>query len=73
MCVYSLSCVQLFVTLWIRAHQTTLSMGFFRQEYWSGLLFPPPGYLLGPGIKPVSHLLCLLHSRWILYPLSHQN
>ena len=32
-------------------------MGFFRQEYWSGLLSPPPGYLPGPGIEPVS-LMC---------------
>ena len=35
--------VQLFVTLWIVAHQTTQSMGFFRQEYWNGLPFPPSG------------------------------
>ena len=73
MCTYSLSHVQLFVTLWIIAHQATLSMGFFRQEYWSGLPFSLPGYLLDPGIKPVSHLLCLLHGRCILYPLSHQS
>ena len=38
----SLSCVQLFVTLWTVARQAPLSMGFFRQEYWSGLPFPPP-------------------------------
>ena len=35
------------------AHQT-LSMGFSRQEYWSGLLCPPPGHLPNPGIEPVS-------------------
>ena len=29
-------------------------MGFFRQEYWSGLPFPPPEYLLNPDIKPLS-------------------
>ena len=53
------SCVQLFVTLWTVARQASLSMGFSRQEYWSGLLCPPPGDLPDPGIKPVS--LCLLH------------
>ena len=43
LCVYahSLSCVLLFAALWTRAHQAPLSMGFFRQEYWSGLTFPP--------------------------------
>ena len=46
--------VQLCVTLWTVAHQAPLSMGFSRQEYWSGLLCPPPGDLLDPGIKPVS-------------------
>ena len=34
------------------AHQALLSMGFFRQEYWSGLPFPSPGDLLNPGIEP---------------------
>jgi len=34
------------------AHQTLLSLGFPRQEYWSGLPFPPPGDLLNPGIRP---------------------
>ena len=43
-CVLSgFSHVQLLVTLWIVPHQTPLSMGFSRQEYWSGLSFPPPG------------------------------
>ena len=36
-------------------------MGFFRQEYWSGLPFAPPGDLLGPGIEPNLRLLLLLH------------
>ena len=49
-----LSHVQLFVTLWIVAHQAPLSMGFSRQEYWSGLLCPPPGDLPNLGVKPVS-------------------
>ena len=43
-----------FVTLWIIARQALLSMGFFRQEYWSGLPCPPPGDLLNPGIKLMS-------------------
>ena len=37
---------QLFEILWTVAHQAPLSMGFSRQEYWSGLPFPPPGDLL---------------------------
>ena len=37
--------VQLFVTLWAVAHQASLSMGFSRQEYWSGLPCPSPGDL----------------------------
>ena len=44
----------LFVTLWTIAHQASLSMGFSRQEYWSGLLFPSPGNLPNPGIELVS-------------------
>ena len=43
--------VQLFVTPWTVAHQAPLSMRFSRQEYWSGLPFPPPGELPDPGIK----------------------
>ena len=54
----TLSHVRLFVTLWTITHQVPLSMGFFRQEYWSGLLFPPPGDLYNPGIKPAS-FVCL--------------
>ena len=38
-----LTCVRLSVTPGTAAHQAPLSTGFFRQEYWSGLLFPPPG------------------------------
>ena len=45
------SCVQLIGTLWTVAHQALLSMGFSRQEYWSGLLCPPPEDLPNPGIK----------------------
>ena len=41
-------------TPWTVASQASLSMGFFRQEYWSGLPFPAIGSLPTPGIKPVS-------------------
>ena len=50
--VKSLSCVWLFVTSWTVARQAALSVGFSRQEYWSGLPFPPTGDLPDPGIKP---------------------
>jgi len=50
------SCVQLFVTLGTVALQAPLTMGFSRQEYWSGLPGPPPGGLRDPGIKPSSLL-----------------
>ena len=54
MCVLSrFSHVQLFATLWTVARQAPLSMGFSRQEYWSGLPFPFPGDLLDPGIEPM--------------------
>ena len=41
-------------TPWTVAHWAPLFMGFFRQEYWSGLPFPPPGDLPHPGIEPAS-------------------
>ena len=41
-------------TPWTVPHEAPLSMGFSRQEYWSGLLFPSPGDLLDPGIEPES-------------------
>ena len=41
-------------TQWTLAHQASLSLGFPRQEYWSGLPFPSPGDLPNPGIKPGS-------------------
>ena len=46
-----------FVTPWTVAHQAPLSMGFSRQKYWTGLPFPSPGDLNGPGTKPVSPAL----------------
>ena len=42
------------MTPWTAAHQAPLSMGFSRQEYWSGLSFPCPGDLPDPGIEPRS-------------------
>ena len=52
-CLRAQSCPTL-VTPWIIAHQVHLSMGFPRQEYWSGLPFPTPEDLPAPGIKPAS-------------------
>ena len=46
-----------FVTPWTVAHQASLSVGFSRQEYWSGLPFPSPGNLPDPGIQPMSPAL----------------
>ena len=54
-----LSCfshIRLFETPWTEAHQAPLFMEFSGQEYWSGLSFPPPGDLSGPGIEPTSAL-----------------
>ena len=48
----SLSRVRLFVTPWTVAYQAPLSMGFSRQDYWSGLPFPSPGDLPDPGTEP---------------------
>ena len=53
----SLSRVRLFATPWTVAHQTPPSMGFSRQEYWSGLPFPSPGDFPNPGIEPRSPTL----------------
>ena len=55
--VKSLNCVRLFATPWTVARQAPLSMGFSRQEYWSGLPFPSLGDLSNPGIKPRSPAL----------------
>ena len=57
--------VRLCVTPQTAAHQAPPSLGFSRQEYWSGLPFPPPGDLPDPSIEPVSHVSCI--GRWILY------
>ena len=54
MCAKLLSCVRLCVTLWNAARQASLSIGFPRQEHWSGLPCPHPGDLPEPGIEPKS-------------------
>ena len=50
----SFSHVRRFSTLWTIAHQALLSMGFSRQEFWSGLPCPPPGDLPDPETEPMS-------------------
>ena len=55
--VKSLSHVRLFSTPWTVAYQAPPSMGFSRQEYWSGVPFPSPGDLPNPGIEPRSPAL----------------
>ena len=61
-----LSTVRLFATLWTVAHQAPLSMGFSRQEYWSGLPYSPPGIYPTQGLN-----LHLLHWQADSLPLSH--
>ena len=48
--------IQLFATLWTVHSQASLSTGFSRREYWSGLSSPPSGDLPDPGIKPASRI-----------------
>ena len=68
-CVLScFSHVQFFATPWTVILQAPLSMGFSRQEYWSGLSFQTPGHLPHPGIKPMSPALQADSS-----PLNHQE
>ena len=59
MCVCNSKCVQAYSTPWPAARQAPLSVEFSRQEYWSGLSFPPPGDLPHPGIKPASPALAV--------------
>ena len=71
MCACMLSCfclVWIFATLWTVAHQAPLSIGFSRQEYWSGLPFPSPGDLPDPRMEPGCPELQVDSS-----PLSHQG
>ena len=57
--VNSLSRVQLFVTPWTLAYQASQSVGFSRQQYWSGLPFPPPGDLPDPGSNLCLCISCI--------------
>ena len=64
--VKSLSHVQLFATLWTVAHHAPLSMGFSRQEYWSGLPFPSPGESSRPRDQTqVSHIASRRFNLWV--------
>ena len=66
--VKSLSRVPLCVTPWTISNHAPPSMGFSRQEYWSGVPFPSPEDLPDPGIKP-----CFQHCKQTLYRLNHQG
>ena len=71
-CAQLLSCVWLSATLWTMACQAPLSMGFFSSKNTGvGYYFLLQGIFPTQGLNP--HLLCLLHCRQILYPLSHQG
>ena len=72
--------VQLFATPWTVACQAPLSMGFSRQDYWSGLPCPPPGDLPDPGIEPASLMSLALaggffttREAWEAWEASGQN
>ena len=56
------------VTLWTVVHEASLPMGFSREQYWSGLKFPPPDDLPDPGTEPTSPAL-----QADSLPLSHQG
>ena len=64
--VSSFSRVQLFETSWTIAHQAPLSMGFSRQEYWSGLPFTSAGDLSDPGMEPTSLISPALAYRFFI-------
>ena len=74
-CVHTRVCVlsnvQLFANLWTVAHQAPVSIQYFRQDYWSGLPFPPPGDLPIPGIESASLVSGTLQEDSLL--LSHQG
>ena len=56
MCAQLLQSRLLFATLWTAAHQAVLSMRFSKQEYWSGLPWPPPRDFSNSGVEPMSHM-----------------
>ena len=60
-CIVAQSCPTL-CNLWIVAHRAPLSMGFFRQEYWSGLPFPSPGDLPDLWTEPMSSVSAALQT-----------
>ena len=64
-CLCMLSSVQLFATLWTSPPGSSLQ-GFPRQEYWSGLPFPPPGDLPDPGMEPASLVSPALAGRFFI-------
>ena len=61
---WRLRSIRLFATPRTVAHQAPPSMGFSRQEYWSGVPFPSPGHLPNPGIEPTSHYVSCTASRF---------
>ena len=65
-----LSRVRILVTPWTVGHRAPLSIGFPKQEYWSGLSFPPPGDLPDTGIKP--EFLASLPLEGRFFPLCHK-
>ena len=69
----SLSCVLLFAIPWTVAHQAPLSMGFSRQEYWSGLPFPMPEDLSNPRIKHISLMSPALEGRFFATSVSWES
>ena len=69
--VKSLSHVQFFANLWTVAHQAPPSIGFSRQESWSGLPFPSPGDLPDSGSKPVSPALARVFHHWAAWKTPH--
>ena len=77
-CAQLLSRVRLFAIPWTVASQAPLSLGFSRQEYWSGLSFPLPGDLSHPGIEPTSPVPPALGGRFFTTepprkPFSNRN
>ena len=73
-CLVAKSYPTLFVTLWTRAHQASLSMGFPRQKYWGRLQFTPQGHLPNPETEPClpPPASSLLHWQEDSLPLSNQ-
>ena len=70
-CRVGSSCVRLFVAPWTVACQAPLSIGFSRQEYCSGLPFPPSGDLPDPGIEPMSLMSPASAGGFTLFPLRY--